>query len=225
MSKFKPSYKNFGFEIKAVTDEGIIEGYASVFDNIDLGDDIVERGAFKKTIRDSKGVWPILHMHDPRVKLGYNIEAKEDDHGLYVREQLELDVQAAREQYSLTKLAHKVGGKDGLSIGYGVIKAVPDKERPSVRRLKELKMWEHSHVTFGMNQEAATTAAKSWQDDNVELSLKEHADLFFNHMQFMGFDLKEVRDALHDYGAAKKSINPDKAIQSIDRAINILRGT
>lgn len=36
------------FEVKAVDEAGNFEGYASVFNNIDLGDDIILPGAFIK---------------------------------------------------------------------------------------------------------------------------------------------------------------------------------
>lgn len=219
----KPQFKDLDFEIKEIGDTGVIVGYASVFDIIDQGDDLIEKGAFKKTIKDTKGVWPILLNHDPRIRIGYNTEASEDDHGLLTKEQLSLDVQAGREAFALSKLAHQVGGKDGLSIGYEAVKAMPDKERPRVRRLKEIKMWEHSHVTFGMNQEALTSAAKAWKDEDPELELGDHADLFFKHMEFMGFDFKEVTSALRNYEAAHQSNDPGQIFQSIDKAIKLLK--
>lgn len=222
--KTKTQYKSFDFEIKEVTDLGVVVGYAAVFDNIDLGDDVIEKGAFKRTIKSTKGVWPVLANHDPRVKIGFNLSAAEDDHGLLIKEQLALDVQTGREQFALTKLAHAVGGKDGFSIGYSAVNAVPDKERPAVRRLKEVKMYEHSHVTFGMNELALSTAAKAWKIEDPEADLGEYTDLFFKHMEFLGFDLKEVTAALRSRELATKSADPGQLIHSLDKAINVLKG-
>lgn len=221
----KPIFKNIPFEIKEIGAEGLVEGHAGVFNNIDFGDDIIEPGAFKKTIKESGGHWPVLKDHMPSIKLGFNIEAREDDKGLFVIEQLSLDVQAGKEQFALTKLAHSVGASDGLSIGFMPIKAVPDKDRPVVRRLKEIKMFEHSHVTFPMNQEAFTNAAKNWNaDNNKDLGIDEHTDLFFNHMEYLGYDYSEILEVLHKYEAANQSTDPDEIIQSIDKAIRVLKG-
>jgi len=222
-------FKNCDYEFKAVSDEGFIEGYASVFNVIDLGDDLIEKGAFKKTIKETKGRWPILGHHDPRVRLGYNEEAKEDDHGLWFREKLNLDVQAAREQFSLTKMAHDMGGKDGISIGFNIVSAKPDKERPVVRRIKEIQMWEHSHVTFGMNQSAMTTAVKSWLDAESSLGLEEYTDMFFKHMEFVGHDYKTVTEALRAYQEKQNLACPEKKgqdlLSSINRVTTLLQNT
>ncbi|WP_410318431.1 HK97 family phage prohead protease, partial [Klebsiella pneumoniae] len=36
------------FELKAVDDAGNFEGYAAVFNNVDLGDDVILPGAFTR---------------------------------------------------------------------------------------------------------------------------------------------------------------------------------
>jgi len=222
----KVFYKNCDYEIKEVGssgNEGIVEGYASVFNIIDLGDDLIEKGAFKATIKAHKGVWPILQSHDPKLRIGYNKEAKEDDHGLWFREQLAMDVQGGREQFSLTKMAHEFGGKDGISIGYMVEAAKPDEERPMVRRIKRIEMWEHSHVTFGMNQQAMTNATKSWLgSENGEKTLQEYADLFFKHMEFIGHSAEEVSLCLANLGKTPQNSKGQDVIDSLDRAIKIL---
>jgi phage head maturation protease len=53
------------FEVKAgsTEDDGCITGYGSVFGNVDSYGDIVAKGAFKKTILDSKTAvtsWPAM---------------------------------------------------------------------------------------------------------------------------------------------------------------------
>jgi HK97 family phage prohead protease len=55
--------KNFSFEVKA-TGDNEFEGYASVFRNVDSYRDIIEPGAFTKTIQESKRV-KVLWQHDP----------------------------------------------------------------------------------------------------------------------------------------------------------------
>ena len=152
--------KTFCLKLNVLTDAGEFTGYASTFGNIDLGNDIVDTGAFKKTIKESKAKIPILDHHDPKRQIGWNISAAEDERGLLVTGKLDLNVQLARERYSLMKMAREVGADVGLSIGYQTIKSEPDKNDPSVRRLKELKLLEYSVVVFPMNPEANIDTVK-----------------------------------------------------------------
>nr|NIS40236.1 HK97 family phage prohead protease [Desulfuromonadales bacterium] len=58
----------FPFEVKQIG-EREFEGYGSTFGNVDLGDDIVVRGAFKRTLAEHRkaGTMPLMFwMHDPR---------------------------------------------------------------------------------------------------------------------------------------------------------------
>lgn len=231
--KKKIEFKNVAYEIKEVkAEEGLIIGYPSVFNVVDLGEDKIEKGAFKKTIKEKKGVWPILINHDSysRPKIGFNIHAVEDEHGLLTTEKLALDTQAGREQFSLTKMAHDVGGVDALSIGYRPVKEEWDKTDPKrpVRLLKEIEMWEHSHVTFGMNQEAMTEAVKAWTLPDGKIEIGEYTDALFKHMEFMGHKPGDVIEALRAIVAAKVSIDPNEAakalIQSLNKASLVLKG-
>src|SRR3990167_6157099 len=135
----KTKTMNVEFDVKAIDEkQGYIEGYASTFGNIDLGGDIVDRGAFKKTIRENKGHFAILSNHNPYMQIGWNEEAKEDDTGLWVKGWLDIqNIPKAKEHFSLIQKAIELKVKSGLSIGYSVIKAEPDKENPTLRRLKE----------------------------------------------------------------------------------------
>jgi len=156
--------KSFPFKIDRVGETGEFTGYASTFGDVDLGNDIVEKGAFKKTLRESQGRIPVLDHHDPTRQIGWNLEAREDDRGLLVRGLLDLNVRAARERHSLMKMAVQVGGRTGLSIGFRAIKEEPDKKNPMLRRLKEIQLFEYSVVTFPMNREASVTNIKARQN-------------------------------------------------------------
>lgn len=144
--------KAFAFEIKQLTDKGTFEGYASTFGNVDLQDDVIEPGAFKKTIseRDS---WPLLWHHDPWEPVGLLTDAVEDTHGLAVKGELNLEVQRAREAYALLKQ----GALGAMSIGY---KTVLQSFTGQVRRLLEVKLREVSLVTFPANELALVTGVK-----------------------------------------------------------------
>lgn len=208
-------FKTFALKLDDVDKQGTIRGYASTFGNVDLGLDIVDKGAFKKSLKENNGVFPILADHNPSNQIGWNMRAMEDDNGLFVEGKLDLNVQAAREKYSLAKSALELGAKMGLSIGYSTIKAEPDRDNPMIRRLKEVKLYEYSMVTFPMNTEAMVTAAKSWTGlDRIHLVLKE--------LEQNGIPREELLQALRKSEAAL-SDDPNRLIQSFDKLIDAMR--
>jgi len=150
----KMDFKSFKFKLKSLTEDGEFEGYASVFGVKDEVDDIVMKGAFKKTLQEKKR-FPLLAHHKIDTVIGY-VEAEEDEYGLKVKGKLELGIQAAKEMYLLLK--NKI--ISGLSIGYKVIKQEWDKSG-TIRLLKELKLYEVSLVTFPANTFAEVTDVKA----------------------------------------------------------------
>lgn len=154
-------YKTFPFEVKDIDEQGVFWGYASVFNNPDSSwpmPEVVEPGAFAKTLKERAHKVRICHQHDWKEVIGKPVELREDERGLYVKAQLVLDVQRAREDYALMK----AGALDELSIGYQVIKDEPGSvDGLRVRRLKELKLYEISPVTVAANDQAAITGVKA----------------------------------------------------------------
>lgn len=165
-------------EVDETVDEGYVKGYASVFGNIDLGLDVVEKGAFTSTLKQNKGKIPILADHDPRKQIGFNVLAKEDSKGLYVEGVWDIkNNQLARERFSLAKMAKKIGADFGFSIGYYTIKSEPSSENPSIRLLKELRLVEYSSVVFPMNPSAGVTGVKQFNDAHDEAYTSAIANL------------------------------------------------
>jgi HK97 family phage prohead protease len=146
-----------GFEVKRVAETGEFEGYASVFDIIDQGHDIIIRGAFLRSLKE-RGAQAIrfLWQHDPSEPIGRIEEVREDQRGLYVRGRLLLDVARAREAHALMV----AGALDGLSIGFHTVTADLD-DFTGVRRLMDVDLWEISLVTFPMQPEARVTSFKT----------------------------------------------------------------
>jgi HK97 family phage prohead protease len=145
--------KGFKFELKAVSDEGTFEGLLSVYNVVDLGGDLVEPGAFTKTISERGDEVPLLWQHDAKQPIGI-LKLEDSPDALKVSGRLVLEVEKAREAHALMK----AGVVKGLSIGYDTVRSVMDK---GVRRLKELRLWEGSAVTFPMCEPATISAVKA----------------------------------------------------------------
>ena len=158
--------KDFAFDSMDVKDEeqGIIEGYASTFGNVDSYGDTVARGAFKKTLieRMPKGI-PMLWQHDMRNPIGRILEAAEDRKGLRITGQFTRGVKQAEEAF----LLFKARTLNSLSIGYSTVKQKTDEEE-NTRTLTELKLYEISPVTFPADEFAVVNTVKGHEDIDLD---------------------------------------------------------
>lgn len=126
--------------------DGTFSGYASLFGKVDLCKDLVERGAFARSLerRGATGI-RMLFQHDANQPIGAWSEIREDTRGLFVRGRLTRAVARGREVHALMR----AGALDGLSIGFRTVKAQND-AATGVRRILEADLWEISVVTFPM---------------------------------------------------------------------------
>ncbi len=132
---------------------GEIEGYGSVFDNVDQGGDIVAPGAFSNSLRLGRKV-RMLFQHDSSRVIGTWDEIAEDDKGLRVKGKLLVNTTGGRDAYEQVK----AGAIDGLSIGYRSLKSM---DRNGKRVILQADLWEVSLVTFPMNEMARIDAVKA----------------------------------------------------------------
>ncbi len=153
-----PSERKFaGVALERVEADGTFSGYASLFGARDLGNDVVERGAFRKSLagRGVNGI-RMLFQHDANQPIGAWEEIREDGRGLFVKGRLTLDVGKAREVHALMR----GGGLDGLSIGFRTVRARKDADA-GTRRILEADLWEISVVTFPMQPGARVANVKA----------------------------------------------------------------
>ncbi len=127
--------------------EGRFAGYASVFNKLDSGGDIVLPGAFTKSLAKRRGRIRLLFQHDPKEPVGTWESMAEDGHGLFVTGRL---VPGVPRSDALRRLIEN-RALDGLSIGFRTIKA---SRRDGNRLLHEIDLYEVSIVTFPMMEEA-----------------------------------------------------------------------
>lgn len=212
----KLKYIERPFQVKSVEADGTFKGYASVFGELDSYRDIVMPGAFKKSLKvdfEAKGRRvPMLWQHNSLSPIGIYTTIKEDEVGLYVEGECNMDVQQGRECHSLMKQ----GALSGLSIGYNTVGSEWD-EKQLVRKLIEVALWEISPVTFPAGDSARVSSVKT----------------------FAGFTtLSECEDALRDAGFSSKeaatlisrikslapmSDSADAQADDVKAALNILK--
>ena len=211
--------KDLSFEIKAVSDDGLFSGYASVFDNVDSYGDIVRKGAFVESIGEweAKGKMPpILWNHDPSDPIGVYTKMQEDDKGLFVEGRLLIDdVPRAKQTHALMK----AGVIDGLSIGYRVKEYFYNVDE-EVTDLIKLSLREVSIVTFPANPETRIEAVKSRLDAGELPTLPE----FEKFLREAGFS-KSQATAIAGHGLRKLLSDSAPEAKSIQNALNILKGT
>lgn len=163
-----------------VTDGTRVEGYASLFGKRDQGGDVVQAGAYAKSLAGLKAAGrsvKMLWQHDPSAPIGVWDEVREDATGLYVKGRILTEVERGREAAALLA----AGAIDGLSIGYRTLRA--ERDGKGQRHLVELELWEVSLVTFPMLPEARVSAkaddfADTWRSmaqifDDARRSLAE----------------------------------------------------
>lgn len=157
---------NVAFEIKQTEEsDGFFrfEGLASTFGNTDLVNDIVERGAFLKSIAAKLPI--ILWQHDMAEPIGMPEEIRETPDGLFIRGALPLEDDFVRGR---VKPQMKVGSIRTMSIGFRVPKGGFEIDSDGVRRLKEIDLLEVSLVTFPANPQAMVTGFKAGNSITVK---------------------------------------------------------
>ena len=203
------------FEIKVIADDGVFEGYGSVFGVEDWYRDVVVKGAFSRSLADwkLKGALPVLcWQHDAANVIGVYEEMAEDDHGLYLRGRLlKDDIDQARTAYALLKAK----AISGLSIGYSV--KVDEYDRNTeIRTLKEVDLWEVSLVTFPANEHARVESVKN---------LKTVTDLERLLREVVGMSKSKARQAVHDIkDSMRQACTFEELAQLVQKNIETLRG-
>lgn len=193
-------HQSVSLEIKREPDEdGVFEGYASVFGIVDQGMDIVERGAFTKSLASGRKV-KMLWQHDMAQPIGIWEEMREDERGLYVKGRILKDVQKGREAMALMR----AGAIDSMSIGYRTVEAM-EEGNGRIRKLMEVDLFEVSLVTFPMLPDAKITSVKSIKTERE----------FEQFLRDAGYSRKEAAAiTLHGF----KAIDPQREAVAEDDA-------
>lgn len=178
----------------AATEEMRFKGYGAVFGNVDSYGDVIEQGAFEKTLKAAQksGDFPsMLLQHggwgmtaQDMMPVGVWDSLQEDSKGL-ASEGILAPIQRGIEAYTLLKMKPRPA-ITGLSIGYIPKKfTVGTKPEEPRRKLHEVDLLEISLVTWPANGKARISSVKSGGD----FTERE----FEQFMQDAGLSRKEAR--------------------------------
>ncbi len=140
--------------------KGVVTGYGAHFNNKDTDNEIIDSGAFARTISywgpEGKDRVKLLRSHSIFELLGKPTLLKEDDEGLYHES---LISKTALGMDTLRLLADKVLTEH--SVGFDILDAYPDFDDEDIWHLKELRLYEISLVPWGANEQTPVLGLKS----------------------------------------------------------------
>ncbi|OGO14154.1 MAG: hypothetical protein A2Y53_05710 [Chloroflexi bacterium RBG_16_47_49] len=134
---------------------GYFSGYAATFGNLDRTGDIIEKGAFTKTLSARERI-KMYWQHDSGVPIGSFFNMVEDDKGLDVTGRINLGTEKGRDAYALLK----AGDIKHLSIGYVPVSSSYS-PKGETRFLKQIDLYEISVVSEPANLMAEITDVKN----------------------------------------------------------------
>lgn len=210
-------FKDFTGEIKDIdTNKRIVTGYLSAFGNTDHDNDIIEKGAFKKSISERKDNIFFLNQHNWSQPHGKFNVLQEDSKGLYFESQALPDTTYSNDTLKL----YEAGVLKEHSIGFVTVKS---DFKEAARVIREVKLYEGSNVTLGANSNTPFTGLKSLTlpeiNDRTNKLIKAIKTGTFTDETFvlLEYALKELQ--LQSYELGKKSlenIEPQGSTQIIE---------
>ena len=208
--------KGYNEQLRDVdTEKRSVAGYFAVFGNLDLDGDVIERGAFTKTIQErgpeGKQLIKYLLDHDKTKAIGKITKLTEDERGLYF--------EAKIGTHSLGNDFVEMLKSDLInqaSIGFRTIKEQFDQVTKS-NRIKEVMLYEGSSVTFlGANPEAGNTWFKSMDDALEYLGSMEK---FIRNSNATDETLEKLENQLKSLLAVLKPVQTTSNEQKADKEI------
>ena len=146
---------------------GIIKGYGSYFGNKDSDNDVIMKGAYKKTIAENGERVKYLYQHDMNQPIGKMSELYEDDKGLVFVAEI-AKTQLGKDVVELMKS----GVITENSVG---IMPIQKNNKGDYREITEVKLYEISAVTLAANDQAKILDVKGNVD--VEKLSKRYDNL------------------------------------------------
>lgn len=184
-------FRAFKLDVRQVDEgkPGHVVFHSSVFGKKDSYGTIFDKGCFAQTIQQHDALFPVLWFHNPREPIALGVH-EEDDKGLQVTADLNLDVETARNVHS----GLKAGYVDCASIAFSVItEAIEDEDT----HFKEVRLWESSLLTknFAAQAEATVDSVRAIPDAIARLT-QNARDMGAEELQAAIVELRELLDDL-----------------------------
>lgn len=179
-------------------EDGVIEGYASVFGGVDSYGDTIEPTAFDNVIKS--GQKPLMFYQHNRwsIPIGVWEELRVDEKGLYVKGRLNLELEEAREVYS----ALKFGSLNGMSIGFRMHDRDYEYDDNDICHIKNIaELLEISIVNFPADKEARIDNVKSEDRDLNDIRDCEH------YLRELGISKKMAQKLISVIKTAKAAVS------------------
>ncbi len=150
-------FKNGGLVKDMDFKNRVVTGYLSNFGNKDYDGDIIQKGAFTRTLNARKSQIFFLNQHNWKEPHGKFAVLSEDEKGLYFESNPLPDTTFSNDALKL----YEAGIVEQHSIGFEIIKS---DGKYGDRTITEIKLWEGSNVTLGANPLTPFTGLKSKAD-------------------------------------------------------------
>jgi HK97 family phage prohead protease len=155
-------FKSVKFDTAMIDpDERTFEGYAAAYGNTDSDNDIIEQGAFAKSIKEgfpTKSI-KVLWQHDTKQPIGLPVDMREDSKGLWVKSRIS---KTAKGDEALELMRDGVINR--LSVGFSIPGGKSQIDGQGIRHIYEGKLFEYSLVTWPANDQAIITGVKTLKE-------------------------------------------------------------
>lgn len=190
----------------------IISGWAARFGNVDSYGDIIEPGAFSKTISERKGRIAFCYQHEIDEPIAKILVLEERLEGLWVEAEIsasESDIQTKVKEGILTE----------MSIGYRTINCTEEIiNEKYITHLTEVKLYEISLVTIAANELATIQNIKSEERKDYFDDAFERL-ILLERNQSRKYDLMKLKNqvkALFEQEPPKSTLKPEEPQKTVE---------
>lgn len=181
--------------------KGVVSFYFSAFGNKDSDGDIIQKGAFTKTIKEFFSRIKHFKNHDRIKTPGVIKELHEDNHGAYAVSQL---VPTTLGKDTLIEYEHGIITEH--SMGFGTLKEHND-ETLKANVITEVKLWEVTSLNaWGANPNTPVNYVK---DEDIEVMIK-NIETILRSSNISDERGKELESKLLELVKGKKTIEQTK---------------
>ncbi len=205
------------------TKNRVVTGYLSTFGNVDSHNDIIEKGAFTKSLNENRNRIFFLNQHNFNQPHGKFAVLREDTKGLYFESEPLINTTYSDDAIKL----YEAGIMTEHSIGFVTLNAVDDIiDSKSIRKIKEVKLYEGSNVTIGANSSAQFMGLKNMTIKDVDEKIKKiigyirKGDISDDGFRLLELSLKDLQLYSYKLGQnALKDAEPQDTLKNSNESL------